>query len=271
MSLTHSDSIVNIAPAFIKAQAKFPSIIRDQENPEFGNGYTSLGELRKRTRKPLERNGLGILQPPTALDMEKDTVTISTMLVHSSGEWMKAEFEMPIVEEDWAQGKVTGQVLASAVTYACRIALKAFLSIAEKDDDGNLASGRGAETHGKDKVPSARWHEENVSGTVLEVVAKGKTDSYLRMKGVAARIWIHDSGILALLRNATGDEAELECRIQNDEQDPLYFVKRVLKLRNYDFTNVTDISGPFKASLEKVSKHNFAKREESEPLKPESA
>jgi hypothetical protein len=65
-------------------------------------------------------------------------VEVTTILLHESGQWMRATHPVPVSKRD-AQG------VGSALTYARRQALQAMLVIAAQgeDDDGEGAVGRG--------------------------------------------------------------------------------------------------------------------------------
>jgi len=60
---------------------------------------------------------------------------VTSMLMHSSGEWMKSEIRMPIAKKD-AHG------IGAATTYGRRYLLSAMVGIAQADDDGNGATQR---------------------------------------------------------------------------------------------------------------------------------
>ena len=54
---------------------------------------------------------------------------VTTMLLHSSGQWIKSKLKMPITKAD-AQG------VGATITYARRFALSAMVGISQYDDDG---------------------------------------------------------------------------------------------------------------------------------------
>ena len=57
---------------------------------------------------------------------------ITSMLMHSSGEWIKSEIRMPISKKD-AHG------IGAATTYGRRYLLSSMVGVAQADDDGNGA------------------------------------------------------------------------------------------------------------------------------------
>ena len=61
------------------------------------------------------------------------TMSLTTLLTHSSGEWIGQQMSLPVSKPD-AQGS------GSALTYMRRYALAAFIGVVQADDDANAAS-----------------------------------------------------------------------------------------------------------------------------------
>lgn len=127
-----SESIVELAKALSKAQGVMSAALKDGTNPYYNNAkYASLASIWDSIRKPLADNGLAITQ----LTGGKNTgVEITTILLHSSGEWVKSCMVLTPVKAD-------PQGMGSAITYGRRYALSAIVgAVADEDDDGNGAS-----------------------------------------------------------------------------------------------------------------------------------
>ena len=125
-----SESIKELAAALSKAQGAIEGAVKDTSNPFFKSKYADLASVWAAIRKPLAENGLSVTQ------FVEDTdhgIGVSTMLMHSSGEWVSSKFSMPV-------SKVDAQGVGSAITYARRYALAAVCGVAPEDDDGNAAS-----------------------------------------------------------------------------------------------------------------------------------
>ena len=138
--MTHSESIKELATALAKAQGQIEGAKKDSRNPHFGNRYADLASVWYACRKALSENGLSVSQHPCPVAYEltpvKDSwVGVETMLMHSSGEWLKSAIYVPVSKPD-AQGH------GSAITYARRYALAAVVGVAPEDDDGEAAVGR---------------------------------------------------------------------------------------------------------------------------------
>ena len=121
-----------LAPALAKAQAAMQPANKERVNPHFRSRYADLSAIWDACRVPLTSNGLSIIQMP--VDMaEPNRVGLSTMLLHSSGQYIRSLVSTTLTKND-AQG------IGSALTYLRRYALAAMVGIvADEDDDGNAA------------------------------------------------------------------------------------------------------------------------------------
>ena len=128
-----SASIAKLAEALAKASSEFEEISKDTTNPFYKSKYADLAALIKATRPYLAKNGLIVTQFPL---MNGTRAGATTMIAHSSGEWMEGDLTLPIAKAD-AQGA------GSAITYSKRYSYQGVLNVAgDDDDDGNAASGK---------------------------------------------------------------------------------------------------------------------------------
>lgn len=126
-----SESIAALAEALAKARGEFSEVKKSSSNPFYKSKYADLSVIIDATYKSLSKNGLAVMQFPG--EVNGGAVTILTMLLHASGEWVSEETTMPVSKND-AQG------IGSALTYGRRYALQSLLNVAaEEDDDGNGA------------------------------------------------------------------------------------------------------------------------------------
>lgn len=127
--MNKSESIKNIAIALAKFQSEVANPKNTQDNPFYKSKYAPLQDVLNLVRPLLSQHGLSVLQHPSG---DGVNISINTMLLHESGEWI--EFEPLLLKAD----KATPQGAGSAITYGRRYALSAVLGIAsEDDDDGN--------------------------------------------------------------------------------------------------------------------------------------
>lgn len=130
--MNHSESLVNLLPALIAAQAEFPPIPRDGYNPHFKSKFSTLKAVQTATRPVLAAHDLVITQFPSSVDGKPG---LTTWLAHKSGEYIKDTTELSLAKHD-------PQAQGSAITYLRRYAWSAILGLVtdEDDDDGNVAT-----------------------------------------------------------------------------------------------------------------------------------
>ncbi|UVI31187.1 ERF family protein [Paenibacillus spongiae] len=127
-----SPTIGNIAMALVKFNGEVETITKDAKNPHFKNKYASLDNIIEEIRPVLSKHGITVMQIPSG---DGETVSMKTMLLHESGEWMESE---PLVMRPV---KNDPQGVGSCITYARRYSLCSMLSLSTgEDDDGNHAS-----------------------------------------------------------------------------------------------------------------------------------
>ena len=90
-TVTRSASIAALAGALAKAQAAMEGAAKGNINPHFKSKYADLASVWDACREPLTKNGLAVLQPVKA---DGAHVTVTTLLVHSSGEWIEESLTM---------------------------------------------------------------------------------------------------------------------------------------------------------------------------------
>lgn len=133
-------TIAAIAPALVKALSEIEGASKDAANDAFkknnkGTKYATLDAVISASRETLAKHGLALMQWPGHL--EGGTLSLETVILHESGEWVSGDFQI-------ALGKVDPQGVGSALTYARRYAQKAALNIPDLDDDGEAAMDRNA-------------------------------------------------------------------------------------------------------------------------------
>ena len=129
--MQHSESLKELAKALSKAQAEFTVAVKDSTNPHYRSKYADFTSVKEASQPALNANGLSVIQTPSG---GPDNPALTTMLLHTSGEWIKDTYSLPVVKKD-------PQAFGSGITYARRYAWAAILGLAtEEDDDGNKAS-----------------------------------------------------------------------------------------------------------------------------------
>lgn len=149
-----SSNITELATALAKAQGEIKNATKSSDNPYFKSKYADLAEVLNVAREPLAKNGLSIMQANEGV--ANGYMSVTTLLLHSSGQYIKATGTFPV-------GKQDPQGAGSALTYARRYSLAAMLGIAQEDDDGNAACDKQNEpqTNGKRQQVQTNAQQHN--------------------------------------------------------------------------------------------------------------
>jgi hypothetical protein len=131
MNYTKSESITSLSKSLVDFHGQMGKVAKDSVNPHFRNKYASLSTIIEAVTPILHGCGLSIIQMPCGSN------EITTILLHVSGEYISSTYQMPVQKQN------DPQALGSAITYARRYAIGAFLSLnIDEDDDANSASGQ---------------------------------------------------------------------------------------------------------------------------------
>ena len=126
MSIHMSATIGELAKALAAAQAELEPAKKDAVNPHFKSRYADLAACWDAVRAPLARHGLAVSQLPS---LDGDVVRLTTMLLHTSGEFLGSDAAVRLAKHD-------APSVGSALTYLRRYALSAIVGLSTEDDDG---------------------------------------------------------------------------------------------------------------------------------------
>lgn len=168
--MNKSESVTKIFAALVKAQEELKNSFKSATNPHFKSKYSPLDEIINGIKPVLSKHGLAITQDVSG---DGDRVTVSTLIMHESGEWVE-QTGLTI-----KPAKTDAQGTCGAVTYARRYALQAALNISSDDDDDGEQASKPA---------------EKVKGIVNNAIeAIDKTDTAEKLKNIElaldAREW----------------------------------------------------------------------------------
>ena len=133
INMQHSEELGQLALALSKAQGSFKSVDKNKEG--YGYKYMDLPTLLEASRTGLSENELSVVQGhyTTKID-DKPYVGTDTMLIHSSGQWIKSTLEIPLPQMKQLSA---AQLVGVVATYARRYLWQAIVGIAsEEDTDG---------------------------------------------------------------------------------------------------------------------------------------
>jgi hypothetical protein len=137
-----SEQINELSAALAKAQGQIEGAKKSSSNPFFKSKYADLAECWNTCREALTANEISVIQMPEEIN-ENGRLNITTMLAHSSGQYISSTLTMTVT-------KLDPQAIGSAITYGRRYALAAMVGLAQEDDDGEKAMARQEK---KDKKP----------------------------------------------------------------------------------------------------------------------
>src|ERR1051325_11102065 len=132
-----SDAIATIAAALAKAQVELTnpekSLVATIRSPfprEANRSfrYAPLSSGLDLVRKSLGRHEIATIQA-TDIDKEAGLIRLTTVLAHSSGEWVSSEWPVCQISDI-----ASAQRIGAALTYARRYALFTLVGIAGEDD-----------------------------------------------------------------------------------------------------------------------------------------
>jgi hypothetical protein len=130
-TMKHSDNIAELAAALAKAQGDMNAAKIDSENKFQHWKYSSLGAVTDAVKKPLSANSLSYAQ---AVSMTETSVTVTTLLMHASGQWIETEIS---AEPEGNKSNTFIQTVGIAITYLRRYSLAAMVGVcADEDTDG---------------------------------------------------------------------------------------------------------------------------------------
>ena len=131
--MKQSDTIGNLAAALSRAQGAMKLAAKDAQNPHLRNKYADLTSVWEACRDALAANEISVSQLPSSrYDEGQLLLSLTTILMHSSGEWISDEMAAFVVGN---KGVNDLQAMGSTITYMRRYALSAMVGVATGDDD----------------------------------------------------------------------------------------------------------------------------------------
>jgi hypothetical protein len=216
-----SETIGAIATALAKAQAELTNPEKSMNatirspfprEPDRTFRYAPLSSGLDIVRKTLGKHEIAAVQS-TEIDKQAGLIRLTTILAHSSGEWLSSEWPVCPVAETAAPHR-----MGAALTYARRYALFTLVGIAGEDDldapdlDGRV--GPADATNGASgPVPSRQAHAASLASLAPgRAVSRGRdARSYAPAPGLKSQLSaVLREELLAELASLSGSEAAAE-------------------------------------------------------------
>lgn len=129
--------MMNLYKALANVKKEMGSVKKSSDNPFFKSKYANLESHLDLIEPLLEKHGLMMLQPLSALG---SSTSVRTIIVHvDSGETLESSMSIPETLTD-------AQKIGAAVTYFRRFLINSTFAMKSEDDDGNTATGKEVKT-----------------------------------------------------------------------------------------------------------------------------
>lgn len=129
--MNKSEQINDLILALSKAQGEFDSV--DKTKDGYGYKYAELGACIEACKPVLAKNQLSVIQ--TLGTNEQGQSVLTTMLAHSSGQWLSDTALLVEAVLSGNAGKNPVQCLGASITYMRRYAYASILGLAQVDTD----------------------------------------------------------------------------------------------------------------------------------------
>jgi hypothetical protein len=162
MQMNKSEQINELASALAKAQGELESAGKSSRG--HGYNYSDLATVISTAKPVLSKHGLSISQLVNESDVDK--VSVTTMLLHSSGQFLSSTGTIKIPE---MRGVNDTQKAGAALSYLRRYSLQSILGMASEDNDAS--SGELPKTNTTNNVVNNNAGKISLNKEVVETVA----------------------------------------------------------------------------------------------------
>ncbi len=154
--MNHTEQIKELASALVKFQGEVPVItfdskvsVKTKTGGSYGFAYASLKAIKETCKPILLKNELAVSQLVGAKKL-------TTILIHSSGQFISDAMELPIKDG------MNPQEIGSVITYMKRYSFSAILGlVSDEDDDANIAEGNAVQKKQAPKLLTLKKGDAN--------------------------------------------------------------------------------------------------------------
>ena len=136
-----------IGGALCKTQSELGAVSKNEKG--YGYNYASLASTIEISKEVLFKNGLSVTQLVGQIDRDANVGTVTTILLHSSGQFIKTESSIPLIE---MKGTNAAQSYGAIISYLRRYSLQAILNMASEDNDASSQKGAEKAKYAKPKT-----------------------------------------------------------------------------------------------------------------------
>lgn len=140
-----SESIAELSKSLSKFQGEVSNPSNTAKNPQYNSKYAPLDVVINTVKPLLAKYGLSFIQSTSS---EGESVSVTTMLIHESGEWIESDL-LTLPAYQLKKGGIkefNAQGAGSSISYGRRYQLSAILGLSSEDDDdanGQVFGGNG--------------------------------------------------------------------------------------------------------------------------------
>lgn len=188
--LVATASFAQLSAALARAQAQFGALtagrtakVRGEKNGrtyDFTYTYADLADALAACTPALSSEGLALIQAPMVEEARE--VTVTTILVHTSGEYLKTSLTL-------TAEAATPQKIGAASTYARRYSLLALVGLSPEDDDAQPGQGQGGNGRRRSSAPPPAKMTDELEAEIASIHnAMMKAETEEAVKAVMPRI-----------------------------------------------------------------------------------
>lgn len=169
-----------LTTALVAAHGDMPAITKGHtvSTGKYSYTYADLSQILSVARPVLARHGLVVLQPATV--DQKGSVTIRTILLHVSAQWLSESLTVPVTDAGDAQK------LGSAMSYGRRYSYCSLLGIQPEDEDDD---GVAAQEKARGRKAEQRHVETESGEDYITEAQKNRLLAILKEHKVVARVF----------------------------------------------------------------------------------
>jgi len=169
--MNNSTELNEIFKALSSFQGDLENASKNVDKQGISWKYADLAGCINTAKPHLAKHGLAVTQ---FMGMYEGKQSLTTMLTHSSGQYISDEVQLPEAVLHGSSGKNPVQVLGSAITYVRRYNYAAIIGMAQEDDDGCAANGAKAKSKAQE-VP-VKWYQDSQFEKEKEDITKAIRD-----------------------------------------------------------------------------------------------
>jgi hypothetical protein len=189
-----SETIGKISLALSQAQAEMINVYKG--SAAYNYNYADLGVILDMLRQTLPKYEIALIQTPSN---DGANACVTTMLSHSSGEWIKDSVSCHI---EIAKGNSAIQCLGSSITYLRRYSCSAIAGLTQTDDDASIRTPDDPEGEQAQPIELVRMASKVEIKSVTDMAAKADVDIANVTKSLN----------LNAISDMTSEQAERACR-----------------------------------------------------------